>query len=200
VTLVVGIASVETVRALRARADPGNAGNVARVRRVSRPGAPSAAARGDPRVVGFLQRWLESVTRSRGRDIMPFYAERVAFSGAVRDRANVMGSWTEQLSEPTSFVLLDLQRLEVSSEPGDASSVPGACRDVAGARGDVVRVRVHASADRSGGNRWVPCRHLEGPYNFRLRETANGYLICHEYWSLQDAICTSCPNAPACSR
>ena len=196
-TVASGVVGVEAVRYVRRRdgaqglaAEP--AGSRVRSRAAPAPG------HAEGRVVAFVQRWYETLRRSRGRDLGTFYAERASFSGNVRDRGQVVSSWTEQLDDATAFMLVDFQRLEAASESVALASVPAACRDGPGMRGDVVHVRVFASEDRSAGNRWVPCRHLEGPYHLRLRDTANGYAICHEYWGLHDAICTSCPASPAC--
>lgn len=162
---------------------------------------PVPAQRESPESV--LARWDESVQRPVGDAFEDMYSPRTSIHGATQSSDSVAEAlrttWRHRIEGGGWFHAQHRTRNEdePSRRPSTASRV---CVDPGRPNARVVRFLAQAAwRDPSASrNPNVPCEELRGTFVWRLVETAAGWRICQESWDLADAICPSCPQAPAC--
>lgn len=163
----------------------------------------------NPGVEAFLRDWnaqLDATALGQPSNLQSFYAEQTRLRGSrglLRTRAAVEGYWRAFFLEQQGTIRFDWPRATVVVEPLDGTREShSACRLVWTEDLTVTLVRVPAVEDnpQSGidtvdGTR---CTHIEGTYLLRLMHVATTWQICHDTWSLEEAICPSCPSARSC--
>jgi tRNA A-37 threonylcarbamoyl transferase component Bud32 len=153
-------------------------------------------------LASFIERWERMRRRAPGAEAMErLYATSLKYHGVTRppDFAQMTRDLDRVVAHGGSFAL-DYARTEWTDEALDSEVVPAACRAVRDATGPVLRVRAWASETRNDRHPDIGCPRIEGRYLLRLRQTSDGLRICQETWSIEEAICSSCPSAPMCAR
>ncbi len=151
----------------------------------------------------FLSRWERAIIGQRGRisTVEPFYAEIVQFHGSngLASRENIRTYWRQVLGTAGSELEFDWSRTRYRERNAELSErMPASCINAVGATGKIFDVRAYAREVRVDRNPDIGCPELRGVYLIRLRRIAGELRICHETWSLNDGICTSCPTARVC--
>jgi len=160
-------------------------------------------------VWGFLQRWnaqLDAIARYEPANVGSHYAEQTRLRGsrnALRTRIGVGAYWEMFFHQQQGTIRFDWTRANASIETLDGTrDSHRACALVTGAEPQVLFVRVPAVEDnpQSGiqTREAIRCTHVEGLYLLRLMRVGGSWQICHDTWSMQEAICPSCPTALGC--
>jgi hypothetical protein len=159
--------------------------------------------------IAFLQRWaLTRAAVGTGASVVPFYADQVRFrgGGGMLASPGFIDRYWFGYAHRGGSLRFDWTTAEVTAEVIDARrEVHSACAQGRSPDGQVTLVTVRHTIEDNADSQIAlvgggSCTHLEGPYLLRLLRTQNGFRICHESWSLRDAICASCPTAVSCSR
>lgn len=189
------------VRSDHARAKAIEAASPRGPRRAVTPPAP-AAALDDLSVATLLNAWKRAVEAPRaGDDLSAYYAPRVRWHSSDRiDGPEQIGRFLQENAALGGFLRVDLARSTLSHEPPNHPDVAAACRSLPDAAGPVLKIRAQVEERRPDRIATIPCQTLRGVYLLRARRTAGGLRICHETWSIDEGICSSCPSAAVCSR
>ncbi len=178
---------------------------VAEPRRVAR--LPTVV---DPSIRATLNAWATDLARKStdpNVDLGRYYAPQTRFRGSgemLRTPQGVDGYWRVFFHGYRASIGFDWSTLRIEQEALDASrSVHGACAMLPAVDGTVWLARVQGREyDPQTGLLDVDgraCMNVQGTYLVRLRQTATGFKICHESWSLAEAVCPSCPRARECA-
>jgi hypothetical protein len=175
----------------------------------STPSSPSTPTPMPSDVWSFLQQWnaqLDAIARYEPANVGSFYAEQTRLRGSrntLRTRIGVGAYWEAFFRQQGGTIRFDWTRATAAIEALDGSrDSHRACALVAGAEPQVLFVRVPAVEDnpQSGVETRdrVRCTHVEGLYLLRLMSVGGTWQICHDTWSMQEAICPSCPTTFGC--
>ncbi len=159
-----------------------------------------------PELRNWILRWSAVAGNpSQGslQSAQAMYADNVSFHGhhlAWRPDA-IFENWVER--HANGRFEADVNTATWYEPEATDSSVGEPCRSVQGALPGVIAVRIRAI--ESGAPLGVvesnagECHLIRGPYLLWLRRVQSTFVICHESWSLNDALCSSCPMAYACT-
>ncbi|MFO0649367.1 MAG: serine/threonine-protein kinase [Polyangiales bacterium] len=153
----------------------------------------------------FVSAWDQALhaTIARQGTVSQFYAERTRLQGSKglpRTRMGVDAYWANVFHGTIEFAWSQATWLD---EPLDLTrEVHSACKLMTDADPGVIRIRVPAvsNAPQNGIETidHIRCEDIHGVYLLRMRRVQGTLQICHDAWSLDEAICTSCPNAREC--
>jgi hypothetical protein len=171
----------------------------------STPSFVTGPPRGD--LLGFLAHWdqnLSAIVRGESASVSAFYSEPTRLRGSgntLRTHAGVDAYWRNVFRGTIRFNWSTAQTVEETLDPTRTSHA--ACALMSGAEPGVTLVRVDAVEDNPQNgietNDGRRCSHIQGKYLLRLRRASGGYQICHDSWSLDEAVCPSCPSAKDCA-
>jgi hypothetical protein len=151
----------------------------------------------------LLERWDRSVRGEEPDAFQAMYTTPASIHGSLFGAStdvprSLRETWDRRRADGGSFRSGPRSVVEEPPQPM-RGQLREACVDSANPTARVRRFSAQAEWFEPTPSRHVPCNRLSGEYVWRVRVTPHGYRICQEGWSIDNAICPSCPGAQVCA-